>query len=78
MTPLRPHNRGRLFRDRQCPHHKATTGTIQGSGQISCAGAVLAERKTAKVEIPGKFSFGAGIPIGVPFRSAPSATTAEV
>jgi hypothetical protein len=57
---------------------KATTGTIQGSGQISCAGHVLVERKTAKLDIPGKFSFGEGIPIGMPYRSAPSAPVRTV
>ncbi|HLY07638.1 MAG TPA: hypothetical protein VKR31_17965 [Rhizomicrobium sp.] len=49
---------------------KATTGTIQGSGQIRCAGATLVERQTKKVDIPGKFSFGEGIPLGMPYRSA--------
>ena len=48
---------------------KATTGTIQGSGQISCAGATLVERQTKKIDLPGKFSFGDGIPIGIPYRS---------
>jgi hypothetical protein len=57
---------------------KATTGTIQGSGQISCAGAILVERKTAKVDIPGKFSFGEGIQIGIPYRSASSAPVGTV
>lgn len=52
---------------------KVATGSIQGSGSISCAGATLIERKTSPLAIPGKFSFGDGILIGMPHRGeAPS------
>ena len=55
---------------------KVATGSIQGSGSISCAGATLLERKTSTVDIPGKYSFGDGIPIGAPYRSGPSSPSA--
>jgi len=50
---------------------KATTGTIQGSGEINCAGVTVFERKTAAVDIPGKFSFGEGLLIGPLYHSKP-------
>ena len=47
---------------------KVATGSIQGSGSISCAGATLLERKTKAVDVPGTYAFGDGIPIGTPYR----------
>lgn len=55
---------------------QVATGSIQGSGSISCAGATLIERKTSTLAIPGKFSFGDGILIGMPYRSDPHAPSA--
>jgi hypothetical protein len=55
---------------------KAATGSIQGSGSISCAGATLVERETSAIDIPGKYSFGEGILIGPPYRSDPSPASA--
>ena len=50
---------------------KVATGSIRGSGSISCAGATLVERKTSTFGFPGKYAFGDGIPIGTPYRSDP-------
>jgi len=55
---------------------QVATGSIQGSGSISCAGATLIERKTSTLAIPGKFSFGDGILIGMPYRSDPHVPSA--
>lgn len=39
------------------------TGTCVGKGVLKCEGAVLAERSSAEIALPGRLSFGDGIPI---------------
>ena len=39
------------------------TGTCVGKGVLKCEGAVLAERSSAEVPLPGRLTFGEGIPI---------------
>lgn len=39
------------------------TGTCVGKGTLKCEGAVLMERSSAEIPLPGRLTFGAGIPI---------------